>query len=162
MTKAICELLINDYTRKGFFDGRSVRLPTVIIRPGKPNAAASSWASGMFREPLQGEDCLLPIRREQRHPITSYRTAIESFIALHEVPATVLGSDRAFVLPAHTIRPRLAKAALQELATKRGLKLGAIRDAFNPRIQGIVDNWSHAIDRSRDLALGIPPPPALN
>jgi nucleoside-diphosphate-sugar epimerase len=54
MTKAICELLVNDYSRKGFFDGRSVRLPTVIVRPGKPNAAASSWASGMFREPLNG------------------------------------------------------------------------------------------------------------
>ena len=57
MTKAICELLINDHSRKGHFDGRSARLPTVIIRPGKPNAAASSWASGMFREPLNGEPC---------------------------------------------------------------------------------------------------------
>jgi hypothetical protein len=65
MTKAMCELLVNDHTRKGHFDGRSVRLPTVIVRPGKPNAAASSWASGMFREPLNGEACLLPIRRDQ-------------------------------------------------------------------------------------------------
>ncbi|MDB4384646.1 NAD-dependent epimerase/dehydratase family protein [Opitutaceae bacterium] len=161
VTKAICELLLNDYSRKGYFDGRSVRLPTVIIRPGKPNAAASSWASGMFREPLQGEDCLLPINRDQRHPITSYRTAIASFIALHEVPATALGSDRAFVLPAHTITPRLAEAALQEVAAERGLQLGTIQDAFDPHIQGIVDNWSQAIDGSRALALGIPQPPAL-
>ena len=62
MTKAMCELLVNDHTRKGHFDGRSARLPTVIIRPGKPNAAASSWASGMFREPLNGETCELPVR----------------------------------------------------------------------------------------------------
>ena len=161
VTKAICELLINDYTRKDFFDGRSVRLPTVIVRPGKPNAAASSWASGMFREPLQGEDCLLPIHRDQRHPITSYRTAIASFIALHEVPASALGTDRAFVLPAHTITPRLAESALQEVAAEHNLQLGAIRDAFDPRIQSIVDNWARAIDGSRALGLGIPPPPAL-
>ena len=86
MTKAICELLVNDHSRKGYFDGRSARLPTVIIRPGKPNAAASSWASGMFREPLNGEPCALPVRRDQCHPMTGYRTVIESFIALHEVP----------------------------------------------------------------------------
>lgn len=161
VTKAICELLINDYTRKGFFDGRSVRLPTVIIRPGKPNAAASSWASGMFREPLQGEDCLLPIHRDQRHPVTSYRTAVESFIALHEIPAPDLGSDRAFVLPAHTITPLLAETALREIAAERDLPLGAIRDAFDPHIQSIVDNWPQAIDGSRALALGIPSPPPL-
>src|SRR5687767_3225224 len=63
VTKAICELFVNDHSRKGHFDGRSVRLPTVIVRPGKPNAAASSWASGMFREPLNGEPCMLPIHR---------------------------------------------------------------------------------------------------
>ena len=87
MTKVICELMINDHSRKGHFDGRSARLPTVIVRPGKPNAAASGWASGMFREPLAGEQCLLPVRRDQCHPMTGYRTVIESLIALHEVPA---------------------------------------------------------------------------
>src|SRR4051812_19210749 len=100
MTKAICELLINDHSRKGHLDGRSARLPTVIIRPGKPNAAASSWASGMFREPLKGQPCALPIHRDQSHPMTGYRTVIDSLIALHEVPAEKLGQDRAFVLPA--------------------------------------------------------------
>ena len=89
VTKAICELILNDHTRKGHFDGRTARLPTVIIRPGKPNAAASSWASGMFREPLNGEPCALPVRRTQQHPMTGYRTVVESFIALHEVPADV-------------------------------------------------------------------------
>src|SRR3546814_7688122 len=60
-TKAICELLVNDYTRKGFFDGRSARLPTVIVRPGQPNAAASSFVSGLFREPWNGESCTIPV-----------------------------------------------------------------------------------------------------
>ena len=103
MTKAICELLVNDHSRKGHFDGRSVRLPTEIIRPGKPNAAASSWASGMFREPLNGEPCHLPVRRDQSHPMTGFRTVIDSFIALHEIDVNQLGDDRAYGLPAHIV-----------------------------------------------------------
>ena len=161
MTKVICELLINDYSRKGFFDGRSVRLPTVIVRPGKPNAAASSWASGMFREPLNGEACLLPVRRDQSHPMTGYRTVIESFIALHEVPESKLGGDRAYVLPAHRVTPNLAAATLQQIAAARDLKLGPITDAFDARIQGIVSNWPVSVDGARAVALGLPQPPDL-
>jgi len=161
MTKAICELLVNDYSRKGHFDGRSARLPTVIVRPGKPNAAASSWASGMFREPLNGETCLLPVRREQCHPMTGYRTVIESLIALHEVPATQLRDDRAIGLPAHRVTPQLAASVIEEVARERSLKIGPIVDAFDARIQGIVDNWPVAVDGARALSLGLPHPPPL-
>ncbi len=161
MTKAICEMLVNDHTRKGHFDGRSVRLPTVIVRPGKPNAAASSWASGMFREPLNGEACLLPVRRDQRHPMTGYRTVVESFIALHEVEGTRMGSDRAFVLPAHAVTPALAEAVVREVAAEKGITLGPWVEAFDARIQGIVDNWPQAVDGSRAVALGLPVPPSL-
>ena len=161
MTKAICELLVNDHSRKGHFDGRSARLPTVIVRPGKPNAAASSWASGMFREPLGGEPCLLPVRREQSHPMTGYRTVVDSLVALHEVPAERFNDDRAIGLPAHRVTPLLAEATLREVAQERGLKLGPIVDAFDPRIQGIVDNWPVSVEGGRALALGLPSPPPL-
>jgi nucleoside-diphosphate-sugar epimerase len=161
MTKAICELLVNDYSRKGFFDGRSVRLPTVIVRPGKPNAAASSWASGMFREPLNGEKCLLPVRRSQRHPMTGYRTVVESMVALHEVPASSLSDDRAVGLPAHSVTPATAQMVITEVAKERGLVLGEIEDAFDARIQAIVDNWPVAVDGRRAAALGLPHPPSL-
>lgn len=161
MTKAVCELMVNDHSRKGHFDGRSARLPTVIIRPGRPNAAASSWASGMFREPLNGERCELPVRRDQRHPMTGYRTVIESLIALHEVPPERLGDDRAYGLPAHQVTPSLAETVTRQVADERGLPLGPLVDAFDPRIQGIVDNWPTAIDAIRAVRLGLPRPPEL-
>lgn len=161
MTKAMCELLVNDHSRKGHFDGRSMRLPTVIVRPGKPNAAASSWASGMFREPLNGEPCLLPVRRDQSHPMTGYRTIVDSFIALHEVPSERFRDDRAIGLPAHRVTPQIAESVIQEIARERGLTLGAIVDAFDARIQGIVDNWPVAVDGARAVALGLPSPPPL-
>lgn len=161
MTKAMCEMLVNDHTRKGHFDGRSVRLPTVIVRPGKPNAAASSWASGMFREPLNGEPCLLPIRRDQPHPMTGYRTVIDSLIALAEVPEDKLGRDRAYVLPAHRVTPQIAEQVITEVAAERGIKLGPIVDAFDVRIQGIVDNWPQQVDGSRAEAIGLPRPQEL-
>ncbi len=161
MTKVIGELMVNDYSRKGFFDGRSARLPTVIIRPGKPNAAASSWASGMFREPLSGEDCLLPVRRDQRHPMTGYRTVIESLIMLHEIDGERLGSDRAVGLPAHQVTPALAETVVAEVAEQRGLAVGKVVDAFDERIQSIVDGWATAIDGSRAISLGLPQPPEL-
>ena len=161
MTKAMCELLINDHTRKGHFDGRSARLPTVIIRPGKPNAAASSWASGMFREPLNGETCELPVRRDQPHPMSGFRTVVDSFVALHEAPEDRLGDDRAYGLPAHQVTPAMAGKALSELAEEKNLALGQIEDAFDPSIQTIVDTWPTAVDGYRAVALGLPEPPPL-
>ena len=161
MTKVIGELMINDYTRRGFFDGRSARLPTVIIRPGRPNAAASSWASGMFREPLAGEDCELPVHRHQCHPMTGYRTVIDSLIQIHELSGSLLGHDRAIGLPAHCVTPNDAERVVDAVADRLPFAPGEIVDSFDANIQSIVDRWPTAIDGSRAVALGLPEPPPL-
>jgi hypothetical protein len=127
----------------------------------QPHAAASSLASGMFREPLNGEACNLPIRRDQPHPMTGYRTVIESFIALSEVDEAKLGKDRAYVLPAHRVTPQIAEKVITEVAAERGIKLGPIIDAFDARIQGIVDNWPQQVDGSRAVEIGLSRPPEL-
>ena len=155
-TKVICELLINDYTRKGFVDGRGARLPTVIIRPGKPNTAASSFASGMFREPLAGKTCELPVHRGQRMPVIGYSTVVDSFIALHELPAEKLDDDRTFTLPSHDLTVAEMIASLENVAGKLGIELGPIVDAPDPVIQKIVDTWPVATDASRALKAGLP------
>lgn len=162
MTKVIGELMINDYSRKGFFDGRSVRLPTVIIRPGKPNAAASSWASGMFREPLNGETCYLPVHRDQLHPVIGYRDVVDSFIAIHEADPDALGDDRAFGLPSHRVSVAEAMTVLEQVAEEAGISLGMVVDDFDPVIQAIVDTWPTATDGSRALKIGAPEPRPLD
>lgn len=161
MTKVIGEMMINDYSRKGFLDGRSVRLPTVIIRPGAPNAAASSWASGMFREPLNGEPCYLPVHRDQLHPMIGYHDVVDSFIALHEAAPEKLGDDRAYGLPSHRLSVAEGLRMLEEVAAEQGISLGLVVDDFNPVIQAIVDTWPTATDGSRALALGVPTPKSV-
>ncbi len=115
VTKAIGELLVNDYTLKGFVDGRSARLPTVVIRPGLPNAAASSWVSGIFREPLNGATALVPVGYVIPVPISGYRTVVDNLIRLHDAPGEGLGADRAVNLPSIGIKiPDSTMTALAE------------------------------------------------
>ncbi len=154
MTKAVCELMINDYSRKGFFDGRSARLPTVVIRPGKPNAAASSFASGVFREPLNGEPCVLPVETSQVMPLLGYRSVVEGFIRLHEVEAEALGDDRAVSLPSLVVDVAEMIAALRRVAGER--PLGEITVAPDPFIQAICATWPRDSREERADALGLP------
>ncbi len=153
-TKAICELLVNDYTRKGFLDGRSARLPTVIIRPGKPNAAASSFVSGLFREPLNGVDCALPVKPETVMPVLGYRSIVEGLIALHEADGAALGDDRAVELPSHTATVAEMIEALQRVAGER--PLGRITVEPDPFIEAIVKTWPLDASYERATALGLP------
>jgi nucleoside-diphosphate-sugar epimerase len=160
MTKAIGELLVNDYTRKGFIDGRSARLPTVIIRPGKPNKAASSFASGVFREPLNGVECVLPVGTDAVMPLAGYRTIVEGFVKLHEADGGKLGEDRAVSLPSLDVTVADMIAALKRVAGNR--KLGEIRVEKDPVIEKIVAGWPVGTTFERALSLGLPKDPDLD
>ena len=154
ITKVICELLVNDYSRKGFFDGRSARLPTVIIRPGKPNQAASSFVSGLFREPLNGEPCIIPVEPTQTMPVIGYRAVVDGLIRLAELPAEQLGQDRALGLPAFNASVAEMIMALQNAT---GEQFGGLhRFEFDPAIAKICQGWPAAVDGARALALGMP------
>lgn len=155
MTKFIGELMINDYSRRGFLDGRAARLPTVFIRPGKANAAASSFASGMFREPLNGKVHELPVGRDQEVPLLGYRSVVRGLLQLYEAPPEELGTDRAFNLPSTTYRVSEMIAALERAAARHGLGLGAIIDRPDPEIQRIVASWPTITNSERAEALGL-------
>jgi len=154
ITKTIGELLVNDYSRKGFLDGRSARLPTVIIRPGKPNAAASGFSSGVFREPLHGVDYVLPVGLDTVMPVLGYRAIVDGMIALHELPGEALGVDRAVGLPALTVTVGDMVAALRRVAGKRSL--GAIAVEPDPFIEAICRGWPADTHFQRALDLGLP------
>ena len=153
-TKAICELLVNDYTRKGFLDGRSARLPTVIIRPGAPNAAASSFASAVFREPLAGRDYALPVGLPTRLPVIGVRTAVEGILRLSEVDGAALRNDRAVLLPSLSVTVAEMLESLRRVAG--GRELGAVEVAPDPWIEAIVRTWPQRSSHERALALGLP------
>jgi len=150
--KAIGELLVNDYSRRGFVDGRSVRLPTITVRPGKPNAAASSFASGIIREPLNGEAAICPVGPDTRVWVASPRSAIAGLIAAHELASDALGSNRAFCLPGLSVTVGEMAAALERAA---GADVAArIRWERDPRIEPIVIGWPGEVETPRALALG--------
>ena len=151
-TKAICELLVNDYTRKGFIDGRSARLPTVVVRPGRPNAAASSWVSGILREPLNGEASTLPVEAATGVPISGYRTIVENLVRLHELDGAALGSDRALNLPALNVT---AGGMLESLRCAANRPLGPVAVAPDPAVVSFFSRWAQWSDFERALGLGL-------
>ena len=160
VTKVINEHLVADYTRKGWLDGRGGRPPTVIVRPGKPNKAASSFASGLFREPLAGIDHALPVSRDTRIVLGGYRTIVDSLVALHEVPSAALGDDRTINLPSLSATAGEMAAALKRVGGNR--RLGAVIDAPDPAIQRIVGSWPGHARADRAAALGLPANPPLD
>jgi D-erythronate 2-dehydrogenase len=152
--KAIAELLIGDYTRKGFVDGRVLRLPTVSVRPGRPNAAASSFASAIIREPLNGEDAVCPVQPSTRIWLVSPETAIASLIAGHEIPSAALESNRAINVPGLSVTVQQMVDSLERIAGQAVVK--HIRWERDPRIERIVGTWPGAWDTTRARALGLP------
>ena len=151
--KAIAELLLTDYSRRGFIDGRVLRLPTISVRPGKPNKAASSFASGIVREPLNGEDSICPVSADTRLWLMSPQKAIDALIAGHELPGDALGQQRAINLPGVCVSVGEMLDALKQIA---GAEVAA-RVAFqpDPEIQRIISSWPCQWDSARAEALGI-------
>lgn len=151
--KAIAELLLSDYTRRGFVDGRVVRLPTISVRPGKPNAAASSFASGIIREPLTGETAVCPVEGATRLWLLSPRKAIENLIAALELDSALLGTGRALNLPGISVSVDEMVAALREVAGEQAVRrIVWERDA---RVEKIVGSWPGRWDTSRAESLGL-------
>lgn len=151
--KAIGELLLADYTRKGFVDGRVARLPTISVRPGRPNQAASSFASGIIREPLHGEAAICPVGEHLRIWLSSPRRAIESLIALHDIAGDALGGSRIVNLPGLSVSVAQMIAALRAVA---GDDVAArIRFERDEAVERIVGSWPAAWDTSRARALGL-------
>ncbi len=152
--KAIGELLVADYSRKGFIDGRSLRLPTITVRPGRPNAAASSYASGIVREPLNGQDAVCPVGPDARIWVLSPSTVIECLIAGHDLPAEALGASRSVNLPGLSVSAGEMVAALGRVA---GPDVAArVRWENDPRIARMVAGWPGGWETSRAASLGFP------
>jgi nucleoside-diphosphate-sugar epimerase len=151
--KAIAELLLNDYTRRGFVDGRVLRLPTISVRPGKPNAAASSFASGIIREPLNGEAAICPVAGGTRLWLLSPRKAIACLIAGLEIDAAALGNLRTVNLPGISVSVDEMVAALREVAGDEVVK--RIEWQTDPRIEKIVGSWPGRWDTARAEQLGL-------
>jgi nucleoside-diphosphate-sugar epimerase len=151
--KAMGELMVNDYSRKGFVDGRSLRLPTITVRPGKPNAAASSFASGLIREPLAGVEAIVPVGPDTKMWVLSPRSVVDNLIVGHDVDGSRFGSYRSVSVPGMQVRigdmaQALARVAGPEVAAR-------IKWQYEPRIDKIVSTWPSSFDCAKGARLGM-------
>ncbi len=153
--KLICEHLVADYTRKGYIDGRAARLMTVTVRPGKPNGAASSFFSGIIREPLAGVEAICPVDASVSHPMSSPTRTIDGLIAVFEASREAFNGRTALNLPALNVR---VADMLEALAQVAGPKVRAlVRFERDERIAGIVANWPTGASAVRAGKLGLKP-----
>ncbi|MGO1771202.1 MAG: D-erythronate dehydrogenase [Halomonas sp.] len=150
--KAMCELLINDYSRRGLVDGLVLRLPTIVIRPGRPNAAASSFASSILREPLNGDEAVCPVPVELPMFVMSPGKVVDALIHGAEVPSEALGPFRAFMLPGITVTVAEMLEALREAAGEKAL--ARVRYEPDPRIEAIVASWPAQFATAKAQQLG--------
>ena len=150
--KAIGEMLVNDYSRKGFIDGRGLRLPTVTVRPGRPNAAASSFASSIFREPLQGEEAVCPVTPEVAMWVCSPRIVIHNLLHATGLEAEAWGRNRCLALPGLQVSIGEMVEAMRRVAGDE--PVGRIRWEADPHIQNIVANWPSGLRPEKAKRLG--------
>jgi len=151
--KAIAELLLADYTRRGFVDGRVLRLPTISVRPGRPNAAASSFASGIIREPLNGEPAVCPVGADTRLWLLSPRGAIAALIAGCELDADAMADRTPINLPGVSVTAAEMAQALREVAGDE--VADRISWQADARVERIVGSWPGRWDTSRATRLGL-------
>jgi D-erythronate 2-dehydrogenase len=137
--KAIAELLINDYSRHGLIDGRALRLPVVLTRPGAPSPAVSDRVAAIVREPLMGRDLACPFDPATRMPVASVQRVAQALVALHDLPAAAFGDSRAMNLPALSVTVAEMLASVERLRGTR--TLGKVTFAPDARLQAIVDGW---------------------
>ncbi|MDZ4709343.1 MAG: D-erythronate dehydrogenase [Saprospiraceae bacterium] len=150
--KAMGELLVNDYTRKNFVDGRVLRLPTISVRPGKPNLAASSFVSSIIREPLHGEQTICPVDPGLGLWLSSPDTTIANFIHAAQLDPAQLGQWRSINLPGLGVTVREMLNALEKVAGNSAV--GLIQFKTDPAINNIVGGWPGQIDNTPALKLG--------
>ena len=150
--KVCCEYLTTDYTRKGFIDGRSLRLPTISVRAGKPNLAASSFASGIIREPLAGVASPCPVGAETSVWLLSPGKVVDAFIHAHDLPSSAWGMNRVLNLPGITSSVQAMVDALRKIAGDKVANL--VEWKPDARIQGIVNSWPVRFVTERALKLG--------
>lgn len=150
--KAMCELLLCDYTRRGFMDGIALRLPTICIRPGRPNRAASGFFSNILREPLAGLPAVLPVNDSVRHWFASPRAAVGFFLRAATMDLAVLGDRRALNMPGLSATVAEQIAALRAVAGQAAVDL--IRVEPDETIARIVDTWPQDFVTARAAALG--------
>lgn len=150
--KAIVELLLADYTRRGFLDGIGIRLPTINVRPGKPNKAASGFFSSIIREPLAGEEAVLPVEDSVMHWHASPRSAVGFLIHAAGLPAERLGPRINLTMPGVACTVAEQIAALRRIAGDK--VAGRIRRMPDPLVTRIVAGWPRRFDPRRALALG--------
>ena len=150
--KAICELLLGDYSRRGFFEGIGLRLPTICVRPGLPNKAASGFFSGIIREPLAGKEAILPVGDDVRHWHASPRAAIEFLLRAAELDLSLLGARRSLNLPGVSVTVGEQIEALRAIAGDKTVAL--IRREPDETIIRIVAGWARDFDPARAKSLG--------
>jgi nucleoside-diphosphate-sugar epimerase len=150
--KLIGEWLVHDYTRKGFIDGRSVRIPTVVVRPGKPNGAASGFASNIIREPLAGREAVLPVPVDTRMWISSPRSAVANLLHAASSPSSAWGWSRALNLPGLSASMGEALAALEKVGGDAAR--ARVRETHDPAIMRLVRTWPDRFNTARAQAMG--------
>lgn len=151
--KLMVETYLNDMSRRGLLDGRIVRLPTIIVRPGAPSAAASSFCSGIVREPVNGVPTTLPVSRELELWICSPETVVENLVRVKDVPAAKFGKSRVVNLPGITVTSHQILSALAEVKGQDILKL--VTEERDPKIEAIVGSWPARFDTTKANGLGM-------